>query len=99
MSSALTIALSRNLSSGNLHKGRGRRLTGAIICLLAATSLSGQIGTGSIVGTVSDPTGAVISDVEITVTNADSGVSRKTQSTDTGDYAVTGLQPGQYSVS
>jgi hypothetical protein len=58
-----------------------------------------QIGTGSINGAVFDQSKAVIPDVEITVVNADTNVSRATLSTAAGDYSVTGLLPGRYSVT
>lgn len=77
----------------------GRRLTAAAVWLAASGYLCAQIGAGSIVGTVTDPTGAVVSEVEIIVTNIESGVSRTSRTTETGDYAVAALQPGQYSVS
>ncbi|MBZ5593714.1 MAG: carboxypeptidase-like regulatory domain-containing protein [Acidobacteriia bacterium] len=38
-------------------------------------------------------------EAEVTVTNVDTNVSRATTSTNAGDYAVTGLLPGRYSVT
>ncbi len=50
----------------------------------------------SIVGRVSDTTGAVVPGVQITTTNLDTGASVKARSTDTGDYMVPSLTPGRY---
>jgi hypothetical protein len=74
-------------------------LTGLSLLLVHVVPMSGQIGTGSIIGTTLDPSGAVVPDVEITVTNVDTNVSRVTLTTASGDYALTGLHPGHYTVS
>ncbi len=47
-------------------------------------------------GRVSDPTDAVIPGTDITVTNTDTGVQRKTTSNGEGYYVVPLLQPGHY---
>jgi Carboxypeptidase regulatory-like domain/TonB dependent receptor len=55
-------------------------------------------GTGAVTGTVSDPQGAVVSGVEVTVTNEATGEKRNAVSQDNGDYAVSQLLPGSYRV-
>jgi hypothetical protein len=58
----------------------------------------GQLNLGSINGTVTDTSGAVIAGATVTVTDVDRGVSR-TLTTDTaGQYSAPGLTPGSYSV-
>ena len=69
------------------------------LCLVGAVGALAQIGTGSITGIVIDSTGAVVPEAEVAITNADTNVSRATTSTNSGDYAVTGLLPGRYSVT
>jgi hypothetical protein len=59
----------------------------------------GQATSGNIIGTVSDPSGAVIGGVQITVTNAGTGVSATVQSNESGNYEITHLLPGTYKVS
>ncbi len=66
---------------------------------VGAVRAPAQIGTGSVTGIVTDATGAVVPEADVTVTNVDTNVSRVTASTNTGDYAVTGLLPGRYSVA
>ncbi|MBZ5561075.1 MAG: carboxypeptidase-like regulatory domain-containing protein [Acidobacteriia bacterium] len=66
---------------------------------LTAMPAWAQIGTGSITGMVFDPSKAVIPEVEVVVTNVDTNVSRKTTTTASGDYSVTGLLPGRYTVT
>jgi hypothetical protein len=56
-----------------------------------------QIGTGSVTGLVSDASGAVVAECEVTITNVDRNVPHTTRTTDAGTYAVTGLTPGHYS--
>jgi hypothetical protein len=71
-------------------------LAGAALWLASAVPASAQIGTGSVTGLVFDPSGAVVPDVEIVVTNVDTNVPRTTLTTGSGDYTVTGVLPGHY---
>lgn len=64
---------------------------------LCAVLLS-QAFTGSISGIVSDPTGAVVTGVAITVTEIDRNVRFKSASNETGFYVVPSLPPGNYRV-
>jgi Carboxypeptidase regulatory-like domain len=56
------------------------------------------ISTGSIQGTVTDPSGAAIPEATITITRKDTGQSVKLSSTATGTYNSGGLIPAVYSV-
>jgi len=71
-----------------------------VAVLLATSSLLAQttISTGSIVGTVTDPTGAVVSGAKITITNKATGQVITTTTTSTGTYASGALTPGDYRV-
>ena len=57
---------------------------------------SGQEFRASIVGRVSDSSGAVVPNAQVTATHLDTSVAVKTQTTATGDYVLTALQPGTY---
>jgi hypothetical protein len=61
--------------------------------------LSAQGTTGRILGRATDPSGAVLSNVTVTATNAATGVSRTTQSNDSGDYNFLDLPVGTYNLS
>ncbi len=62
--------------------------------VLAQTSATGQI-----VGTVSDPTKAVISTAHITAKNAETGFARETKANAAGEYTLPLMPPGVYVVS
>jgi len=71
-----------------------------VLILMSSALLLAQstLGTGSIQGVVSDPTGAVLSGAKITITNqATAGVIRVTTSS-TGTYTSGPMQPGDYKV-
>ena len=66
--------------------------------LFAARGALAQANAG-ITGTVTDQSGAVIPDANVTVTNEGTSVSSKTATSSAGTYSVTGLIPGAYSVT
>jgi len=64
---------------------------------MAATGLA-QSTNGTIQGTVLDPSGALVPQAQITITNT-TGFSRTLKSGATGAFEVPHLTPGSYSVS
>jgi len=54
--------------------------------------------TGALTGTVTDPSGAVISGATVTATNVGTGQSRTTTTDSSGSYKFSLLPPGNYSV-
>jgi hypothetical protein len=56
------------------------------------------ISTGSIVGTVADPTGAVVSEAKVLITNKGTGQVMTTTTTSSGTFASGALIPGEYTV-
>jgi len=70
----------------------------AVALLLLPCGLRAQIDTGSLTGTVKDPSGAVISGAKITLTNDGTRMSVATTSTATGNYVFSGLLPGTYTL-
>lgn len=57
-----------------------------------------QANRATITGTVTDSTGALVAGVDVTATNAETGVATRTVSNSDGIYVVPNLPPGQYSV-
>lgn len=64
----------------------------------AAVLFAQNANTGEIRGLVTDASGAVIPDVQVTITNVLTGVSTKVTTNSTGAYDVPTLLPGTYSV-
>lgn len=79
------------------------RLRNLLVCLLvlgSAAWLHGQGGAyGTILGTVTDNSGAVVAGAGVDVTNLATSVTKHTESTSTGDFTVPYLQPGTYRVA
>src|SRR5882724_7251888 len=69
------------------------------LILLLSNPASAQRTTGTLRGQVLDPTGAVVPDVPVTITNQETGVSIKVTTTSAGTYTVPSLIPGLYKVS
>jgi hypothetical protein len=72
----------------------------ALLCfglLFLPTGALGQV-TATIVGTVTDPSGAVVPGAKITVTNTGTGVSRSLETNAAGNYIAPELVAGAYEV-
>src|SRR5258708_4278657 len=72
-------------------------------CMLFALLASGQLFaqmtvTGSIEGTVTDPTGNVVVGAKVTLTSEKTGESRNATSNGAGAFSFVAVQPDQYSI-
>ncbi len=68
----------------------------AITALLLVTPFSADAQTAAtIVGDVTDPSGAAVPGVSITVTNDGTGAERTVSTNAAGQYRVTPLNPGE----
>lgn len=70
---------------------------GALIAMIGQAAWA-QTNRATITGTVTDSTGAVVGDVEVTATNTGTNVPTKTTSNRDGIYTLPNLFPGPYSV-
>ncbi len=77
------------------------RIASVICVLICAASLgfSQSTNSGDIRGTVTDPTGAVVPEVTVTVTNVNTGVSHDYITNDAGLYDTASILPGNYTVT
>ncbi len=70
----------------------------AAFCLLTSLGWS-QYGTGTILGTVTDPSGAVVAGAQVVAKNLETDGSRTFTTDEAGNYQFNALQPGTYSVT
>jgi len=75
----------------------GRLSIALIFCAISV--LLAQSDKGTITGSVTDSTGAVVPNVAITVTNTATNLQRKTQTTEAGRFILPEMPAGTYSVS
>jgi hypothetical protein len=71
-------------------------LVSSLLLVALATVAAAQEAT--IVGTVTDPTGAQVPNVSVTITNTDTGVVRKLATNEVGQYVAPNLHIGNYTV-
>lgn len=76
-----------------------RMLLGVLILFVVAMGTRAQETTATISGQVADESGAVISDAEITLTNAATRQELRTKSNEIGYYQVSFVPPGIYDLS
>jgi Carboxypeptidase regulatory-like domain len=69
------------------------------VFLLCAVAAFAQGDRGTITGTVSDPTGAVVPNASIQVTNTDTSAVYKVGTTNTGNYTLANLPVGNYELT
>ncbi|MGC1452486.1 MAG: carboxypeptidase-like regulatory domain-containing protein, partial [Candidatus Sulfotelmatobacter sp.] len=85
-------------SFGSVVRRGGSRLAvllAAFFVMFAAHALAQE---ATIVGTVTDPSGAAVPNVSITVTNIDTGIARSLTTSSEGQYVVPDLHIGHYTV-
>jgi len=83
-----------------MHTRRTRDLVAVVTCLLLAASLAAQIGgSGTIKGTVFDPSGAVVPSAAVTAINVATGVETRRESTAAGLYVIAPLPAGTYKIT
>jgi hypothetical protein len=69
------------------------------VSLLGTVAVGQNATTGSLVGTVTDSSGAVVPNATVTATNPGTGATQTTQTTGQGYYRFPVLQPGEYVLS
>jgi len=104
-----TVALCQTRSGVRIWKGmrnacslslRAFPLIMLFIGLVVGTHrLSAQVNTADVVGTVTDPSGAVVTNATVTLKNVDTGITRTAPTSTSGEYLFTYLQVGTYQVN
>jgi|tagenome__1003787_1003787.scaffolds.fasta_scaffold20988321_3 hypothetical protein len=85
-------------SFGLLWKRFDLRLAMLLAALVLLFAAQGMAQEATIVGTVTDPTGASVPNVNVIVTNTDTGLSRTLTTSSDGQYVVPDLRIGHYTV-
>src|SRR5271165_4492564 len=70
----------------------------SLLCTLYVPSAMGQAVYGSILGTVTDPSGAAVSGAKVTVTSQTKNTSETATTNESGNYDVTHLIPDVYTI-
>lgn len=84
-----------------LRQSSSRRLLCTLVIFatgMLLTTMAAAQSTGTIQGTVTDPSNAAVSGAKVTVRNQNTGVERTTRSDAAGAYLVTGLLPDVYRI-
>lgn len=71
----------------------------ALILLFSGAALKAQVASGAIVGTVTDPSGAVIPGATVTARDTGTGIVRTVKTNATGNYTFSVLQVGNYVIT
>jgi hypothetical protein len=73
----------------------------AFFCLFLVQThrVFGQVDEGSITGTVTDATGAVVPNADVTLLNTDQGITLETKSSSSGGYVFSPVRIGHYSIT
>jgi hypothetical protein len=86
------------------HSNIGRNVTLALLLLiwalaLAPCAIDAQVLYGSLTGTVTDPSQALIPGASVHVVNLDTGVVKEVNTNESGIYLIGDLQPGRYRIT
>lgn len=72
---------------------------GALVLVALSGLAWGQAVTGSLLGTITDSSGASVPGAKIAITEINTGISRTSQTNDSGNYVFPALEPGTFRVS
>src|SRR5712664_3107687 len=71
----------------------------ATILLGFSEPVRGQAVNATLLGTVTDSSGAAVANVKMTITETNTGISRTSQTNESGNYVLPDLPPGTYTVT
>src|SRR6267154_3686710 len=78
----------------------GVLLFAVFFCICSPPTLMGQsVSTGTITGTVTDPSGAAVAGAAVTLTNLATSTSRTATTNETGRYVLANVEPGTYTLT
>lgn len=74
-------------------------LAPVLCCLFLCAPSRAQVSAGSITGTITDPSGALVAGAQIIITNHNTGIQQTLTTTSTGLYNQPNLDPGNYDIT
>src|ERR1035441_842279 len=77
---------------------RSHRVLLQVVLLVVTFCGAAWAQTGSVTGTVKDPSGAAIAGATLLVNRPDRGITRAMARSSTGEYTDSALQPGSYDI-
>src|ERR1051325_6038559 len=84
--------LRETVSSAGRMNMRMRAMWAVLVCIVALSlKVESQVTTGTVSGTVTDVSGAVLPGVNIEITSTGTGIVRSTQSGSNGHYSIGSL--------
>jgi len=90
-------------NEANDHSSRSRFaiIAGFILLLMCFSTLtvSAQVLYGTLIGNVTDPSGAIVPNAKVDALNVQTGVTKTTTTDSSGTYRIPDLQEGTYKVS
>ena len=71
----------------------------ALLCIPSSTVLAQMAGSGSVGGTVTDPSNAVVVEATVNLTDTSTGAARTAVTNESGRFFIANVLPGTYDVS
>ncbi len=99
MPQVIVRSLRRLLDSNPFRKRSGAVGLALLSILLVGLPAMAQLDTGSISGTITDPSGSVVANAQITATELATGITYTTASTKTGYYVFPSVHTGVYKLT
>jgi len=86
---------------GQIAEGKGemRKTAIALVALWIAPLISQAQGLGTMVGTVTDPSGGAVVSAKVTATEIGTGFAREAKTDERGYFVIPSLRPAEYTVS
>jgi hypothetical protein len=95
----MKVSLVESNASRSMSSRVARLFALAVSCSLFIFSAYAQSDRGTITGSVTDPSSAVVAGAKVEVRNLDNGSVYKAATTNTGGFTITSVPSGKYSVS
>src|SRR5436305_11686 len=70
-----------------------------VVLAISSVRTQAQAVNATLVGTISDSTGAVLPGAKVAITETKTGIGRTTETNQSGNYVLADLPPGQYDVA